>query len=125
MTVTCVPLESNPPLLTELIHSLGTSIEHVAVYTLSLGDSDAGLLAFVSGPSLALVVVFHVTDASARRRRSVHTHIMIGPSEEWRAGEDAHDDEQTIREACALYAVLHAALRLGRACAIFARADRS
>jgi ubiquitin carboxyl-terminal hydrolase L3 len=96
-----IPLESNPNLFTELIHSLGASEDLSFQDVYSIDDPE--LFSFIPQPVHALILILPMT-----------------PSYEKRAAfEDAsgdvfgNDDEviwlsQTINNACGLYAILHA-----------------
>ncbi|KAJ7165106.1 hypothetical protein C8R46DRAFT_952616 [Mycena filopes] len=106
-----IPLESDPSIFTDLIRNLGVhSLEFEDV--LSLDPSDlvpTGSLA-LSGPVYALILIFPTTEtyeaelkAAKRRARSEGTQY---------AGHGADEPviwfDQTIHNACGLYAILHA-----------------
>jgi ubiquitin carboxyl-terminal hydrolase L3 len=97
-----IPLESNPDVFTELIHSLGVSKSLCFQDVLSLDDPD--LLAFLPRPALALVLVFPTTVAYRDRVSQIFEAPSSGTEEE----EDVVYFKQTINNACGLYALLHA-----------------
>lgn len=104
-----IPLESDPELFTELIHTLGMSKRLVFhdLLTLSTSGADAELLVHVPRPALALVVVIPAPNGYAKNiadgeERDVPLHDGCGED------EDAVFYFQTIGNACGLYAVLHA-----------------
>lgn len=100
-----IPLEANPELMTTLIHKLGLS------NTLQIHDvfslTDPEMLAFIPRPALALLMVFPVSAAyeSARLAEDslLEEYQGKGPQEPvlW--------FPQTIRNACGLMGLLHAA----------------
>ncbi|TPX14028.1 uncharacterized protein E0L32_000422 [Thyridium curvatum] len=98
------PLESNPALFTELIHTLGLSSDLEFYDVLSLDDVD--LLALVPRPTLALVLVFptspdyetEITD----KDKDAAEYAKSGEE------EDVIWYKQTINNACGLYGILHA-----------------
>ncbi|KAL1840709.1 hypothetical protein VTJ49DRAFT_204 [Mycothermus thermophilus] len=100
-----IPLEANPELLTSLLRSLGLSpaLSMHDVYSLT----DPSLLAFIPRPALALLLVFPVSAAYESHRlaedASLEPYTGKGPSEPvlW--------FPQTIRNACGLMGLLHAA----------------
>ncbi|KAF2119532.1 hypothetical protein BDV96DRAFT_567776 [Lophiotrema nucula] len=93
-----IPLESNPEVFTELVHKLGVS-ETVAFHDVfSLEDPD--LLAIVPRPVYALVLVFPTTEKYLK---------WVAEADDGSAEKDAVVFfEQTINNACGLYALLHA-----------------
>ncbi|KAK9474030.1 uncharacterized protein V1510DRAFT_315223 [Dipodascopsis tothii] len=99
-----VPLESNPEVLSDLAHALGVApdLEFHDVYSLT----DPDLLAFVPRPTLALLLVFPVTDAYEAYR--LRADAGVPPYEP--AGDDVLWVKQTIRNACGTYALLHSCL---------------
>ncbi|KAF2013977.1 ubiquitin C-terminal hydrolase L3 [Aaosphaeria arxii CBS 175.79] len=99
-----IPLESNPDIFTELVHSLGVSESLGFQDVLSLDDPD--LLAFIPRPVFALILVFPCADDYDQRVDEENANSPpydgSGPNEEvvfWK---------QTIHNACGLYALLHA-----------------
>lgn len=101
-----VPLESDPELFTELIHTLGVS-KHLAFHDLlTLSPSETELLSFVPRPALALIVVVPAPHGYAARlgeeEKDIPLHDKSGD------GEDVMFWYQTIGNACGLYATLHA-----------------
>lgn len=101
-----IPLESDPELFTELIHRLGMPKRLAFHDLLTLAPSDTELLAFVPRPALALVVVIPAPDGYtvrlAEEEKDVPAHDKKGDE------EDAMFYQQTIVNACGLYATLHA-----------------
>ncbi|KAI1311728.1 ubiquitin C-terminal hydrolase L3 [Xylaria venustula] len=101
-----IPLESNPELFTELIHTLGMSKRLAFHDLLTLSPSDEELLSLVPRPALALVVVVPAPDGYAMRiaeeEKEVPQHDSKGDE------EDVMFYRQTIGNACGLYATLHA-----------------
>ncbi|KAM3526605.1 hypothetical protein MY4038_006738 [Beauveria bassiana] len=100
-----IPLEANPPLMTDLLHTLGVSpaLGMHDVYSLTEPD----LLAFIPRPALALLLVFPVSAAYESQRLSADSlvdeyagHGAAEPVVWWR---------QTIRNACGMMGLLHAA----------------
>ncbi|KAI1368867.1 ubiquitin C-terminal hydrolase L3 [Xylaria arbuscula] len=104
-----VPLESDPELFTELIHTLGVSQRLAFHDVLTLSASEVDLLSSIPRPALALILVIPAPDGYAARLKE---------EEEGEKGIPRHDrkgDEedvmffyQTIGNACGLYATLHA-----------------
>ncbi len=101
-----IPLEANPELMTQLLHSLGVSpaLQIHDVYSLH----DAELLAFLPRPALALLLVFPVS-AGYQSHRLAEDSLLSeyaghGP------GEPVVWIRQTIRNACGLMGLLHASL---------------
>ncbi|KAI0485704.1 hypothetical protein F4859DRAFT_511897 [Xylaria cf. heliscus] len=101
-----IPLESDPALFTELIHTLGVSARLAFHDLLTLSAADGELLAPVPRPALALVLVIPAPDGYVDR---------IGEEEGDVPVHDKKGDEedvvfycQTIGNACGLFATLHA-----------------
>ncbi|KAH6631764.1 hypothetical protein F5144DRAFT_572107 [Chaetomium tenue] len=100
-----IPLEANPDLMTTLLHTLGLSpaLAIHDVYSLT----EPSLLAFIPRPALALLLVFPVSAAYESHRLAedaLHAEYAgSGPDEPvvW--------FRQTIRNACGLVGLLHAA----------------
>lgn len=100
-----IPLEANPELMTSLLHTLGLSpaLQIHDVYSLTEPD----LLAFIPRPALALLLVFPVSAAYESHRLSEDSlsepYLGRGPDEPvlW--------FRQTIRNACGMMGLLHAA----------------
>ena len=98
-----IPLESDPDIFSSLSHELGVAPSLVFQDVLSIDDRE--ILAFVPRPVLALVLVFPASDSESSVRnedKSKQKYI-----------ESGEDDsvlwfQQTIHNACGLYAVLHA-----------------
>ena len=95
-----IPLESNPVPLNALMHGLGVSSAFELVDIWSFDESELSML---PRPALALILVLPTSDEYERRRT---------------AGKDSIAKElqkarliwiqQTIDNACGLYAILHA-----------------
>ncbi|KAI9773406.1 MAG: ubiquitinyl hydrolase 1 [Geoglossum simile] len=99
-----IPLESNPDLFTKLIHRLGVSASLVFEDVLSLDD--AQLLAFVSRPALALILVFPTS--SIYEEDAVREDAAREDYGGYGGEEDVMWFKQTIHNACGLYGILHA-----------------
>lgn len=99
-----IPLESNPELFTHLIHRLGVSSSLNFQDVLSLDDPD--LLAFVSRPVYALILVFPTSENYEKQKAKEEAlrkeYVDSGENEciVW--------FKQTINNACGLYGILHA-----------------
>ncbi|KAJ7481798.1 ubiquitin C-terminal hydrolase L3 [Mycena latifolia] len=112
-----IPLESDPSIFTDLIHALGVrGLEFQDVLSLELADLiSTGSLA-LSGPLYALILLFPTNKtyeaelaAAKRRARSEGTQYTGHGVEEpviW--------FDQTIHNACGLYAILHAVSNVER-----------
>lgn len=99
-----IPLEANPPLMTDLIHKLGVSPALAMHDVYSLTEPD--LLAFIPRPALALLLVFPVSAEYESQRLSADSLV-----DEYRgagAGEPVVWWRQTIRNACGMMGLLHA-----------------
>ncbi|EGS21430.1 ubiquitin carboxyl-terminal hydrolase-like protein [Thermochaetoides thermophila DSM 1495] len=100
-----IPLEANPDLLTSLLHNLGLSSALAIhdVYSLT----DPSLLAFIPRPAYALLLVFPLTKAYEEHRvkEDAERPDYEGKGE----GEPVVWFPQTIRNACGLIGLLHAA----------------
>ncbi|KAK4043405.1 hypothetical protein C8A01DRAFT_43714 [Parachaetomium inaequale] len=100
-----IPLEANPDLMTSLLHTLGLS------RTLAIHDvyslTEPSLLAFIPRPALALLLVFPVSAAyeSHRLAEDALQTEYNGKGE----AEPVVWFRQTIRNACGLIGLLHAA----------------
>ncbi|CAO2649684.1 Nn.00g009760.m01.CDS01 [Neocucurbitaria sp. VM-36] len=99
-----IPLESNPEVFTELIHKLGLSTSLSFQDVLSLDDPE--LLGFLPRPAHALILVFPTTAAYEERVAKEDAEVVDYQSSG--VGEDVVFFEQTINNACGLYAILHA-----------------
>lgn len=98
-----IPLECNPDLFTQLIHSLGVSSNLVFQDVLSL-DSD--MLAFIPRPVLALILVFPTSEIYEKEKA-----IDESTRDDYKGRGDTEDVtwfKQTINNACGLYGILHA-----------------
>ncbi|KAJ7701925.1 ubiquitin C-terminal hydrolase L3 [Mycena rosella] len=110
-----IPLESDPSIFTGLIHALGVRrLEFQDVLSLELADLvPTGSLA-LPGPIYALILVFPVTEtyeaelAAAKSRAHLEGTQYAGRGPE----EPVIWFQQTIHNACGLYAILHAASNL-------------
>lgn len=115
-----IPLESDPEIFTSLISRLGVrSLEFHDILSLDLADLLPGGDLALPGPVYAFILIFPTTQsyeaelkAAKRRAHSEGTHYTgHGPKEPviW--------FEQTIHNACGLYAILHAISNLDPAVA--------
>ena len=97
-----IPLECNPDLFTQLIHSLGVTSNLVFQDVLSL-DSD--MLAFIPRPVLALILVFPTSELYEKEKANEEStrDDYKGRGET----EDVTWFKQTINNACGLYGILH------------------
>ncbi|KAK5660259.1 hypothetical protein OQA88_12798 [Cercophora sp. LCS_1] len=103
-TVSFIPLEANPQLMTTLLHNLGLSpaLQIHDVYSLT----DPDLLSFIPRPALALLLVFPVSATYESHRLAedslLQPYTGSGPDEPvlW--------FRQTIRNACGLMGLIHA-----------------
>lgn len=99
-----IPLESNPPVFTQLIHHLGVSSSLDFHDVLSVDDPIC--LALIPRPALALILTFPTSskyeEDKAKEEGSRKDHDVSGDEEQvmWY--------RQTINNACGLYGVLHA-----------------
>ncbi len=100
-----IPLEANPELMTKLLRTLGLSpaLQIHDVYSLT----DPDMLAFVPRPALALLLVFPVSAAYESHRLAEDT--LASPYAGKGADEPVLWFRQTIRNACGLMGLLHAA----------------
>ncbi|THV01234.1 ubiquitin C-terminal hydrolase L3 [Dendrothele bispora CBS 962.96] len=99
-----IPLESNPEVFTELIHTLGLSPELEFTDVLSLDDPD--LINMMPRPVLALILAFPAIGQHYRKsleEQNRDMNIYTGSGED----EDVIWYKQTIGNACGLYAILH------------------
>ncbi|KAF3767892.1 cysteine proteinase [Cryphonectria parasitica EP155] len=99
-----IPLEANPELMTNLLHTLGLSPELAMHDVYSLTDRD--LLSFIPGPAHALLLVFPVNAAYTSHRLAEDATLpeYHGKGE----NEPVVWFRQTIRNACGLMGLLHA-----------------
>ncbi len=99
-----IPLESNPDGSTRMIYNLDVSpaLEFVDVYSIN----DPELLAFVSRPASALVLVFPTTNTYEERAKSEESQRLryTGYGDD----ETVMWFRQSINNACGLYGILHA-----------------
>lgn len=98
-----IPLESDPPVLNDLMYGLGVSGCLALTDVWSIDDPDQ--LSSISRPVYALILVLPTCEEYERHRRSSRRLGDI-------AGDSMGDEviwiRQTIDNACGLYAVLHA-----------------
>lgn len=97
-----IPLESNPEVFSELAHTIGLSpvLQFHDVYSLTEPD----LLAILPRPTLALVLLFPISEGYEEDRK-------LG-SESYSSRKNIQWFKQTIKNACGLFALLHALLNL-------------
>ncbi|KAH0545193.1 hypothetical protein GP486_008459 [Trichoglossum hirsutum] len=98
-----IPLENNPEVMTTLVHNLGLSSSLSFHDVFSIDDPE--LLAFVSRPAYALLLVFPCSETYEKFRREEDAE---------RSEYDGAGDEepvvwykQTIKNACGLIGLLH------------------
>lgn len=102
-----LPLESNPDVLNTFSSKLGLNVVDYAfcdIYGL-----DEELLAMVSQPVLAVLMLFPVTDASEKAKAEEDTRLRAGGATEtsgW--NPDVYFLKQTISNACGTIGLLHA-----------------
>ena len=101
-----IPLESNPEVFTQLIHTLGVPLEFWDVFSID----DPELLVMIPRPVFALVLVFPTTKAYEKQceLEEASRDEYTGCGEK----EDVIWFKQTIHNACGLYAILHAACNI-------------
>ncbi|RKU46777.1 ubiquitinyl hydrolase 1 [Coniochaeta pulveracea] len=100
-----IPLEANPQLMTSLLHQLGLSDSLQIHDVYSLTDPD--LLSFIPRPALALLLVFPVSAAYESHRLSEDS--LAEPYNKSGEQEPVLWFKQTIRNACGMMGLLHAA----------------
>ncbi|KAJ3868135.1 ubiquitin carboxyl-terminal hydrolase, family 1 [Lentinula novae-zelandiae] len=99
-----IPLESNPEVFTELIHTLGVSSSLSFQDVYSLADPD--LLSLVPRPVFGLVLIFPAMedyDRILEEDKKTRPNAYTGKGED----EPVIWFEQTIGNACGLYGLLH------------------
>ncbi|KAK3323408.1 hypothetical protein B0T19DRAFT_203186 [Cercophora scortea] len=103
--VSFIPLEANPEIMTTLLHNLGVSpaLQIHDVYSLT----DPDMLAFVPRPALALLLVFPVSATFESHRLA--EDALAEPYTGRGAEQPVLWFRQTIRNACGLMGLLHAA----------------
>ncbi|KAK3390421.1 ubiquitin carboxyl-terminal hydrolase [Podospora didyma] len=110
--VSFIPLEANPELMTSLLHKLGVSPALAVHDVYSLTDAD--MLAFVPRPALALLLVFPVS-ATYESARLAEDSLLSDYHPHSTSNDDSQGApkilwfKQTIRNACGLMGLLHAA----------------
>ncbi|KAL2153193.1 hypothetical protein VTH82DRAFT_4348 [Thermothelomyces myriococcoides] len=108
-----VPLEANPELMTHLLHELGLSPSLAVHDVYSLTEPE--LLGFIPRPAHALLLVFPVSAAyEAHRLAEDATITTTTTSRDKQEAEEEQEQpviwfRQTIRNACGLIGLLHAA----------------
>lgn len=103
-----IPLESDPPVLNDLMYGLGVSSCLALTDVWSIDDSVQ--LSSISRPVYALILVLP-TCAEYERHRQSSKGPGAGAGE--MKGEDILWIRQTIDNACGLYAILHATCNPG------------
>lgn len=111
---TFIPLESDPSILTSLLHNLGGSRDLQFIDVWSLDDPDQ--LALIPRPVLAFVLILP-TSAEHETKKAEQEAERKERGESGNSG-DVVFLQQTIHNACGLYAILHAACNTQRADAI-------
>ncbi|KAF7330047.1 Ubiquitin carboxyl-terminal hydrolase [Mycena kentingensis (nom. inval.)] len=113
-----IPLESDPEIFTELIVNLGVrDLQFHDILSLDLADvAPSGPLA-LPGPVYALVFIFPTTQEYEAELKAAKQQARLDGTQYRGFG---HEEpvvwyEQTIGNACGLYAVLHAVSNLGAA----------
>lgn len=104
-----VPLESNPDVFNKLANSLGLSEEYSFCDVFSIDDPD--LLSFVPRPVYALILVFPVSDTYEKYRKEQDSKLPTDYYNSISGDQDKEDAlwyKQTIKNACATFAILHA-----------------
>lgn len=96
-----IPLESNPLVLNDLMYGLGVSSSLALTDVWSTDDLEQ--LCFISRPVFALVLVLPTSDKYETHRQSTREI-----AEDSKRGEEVMWIQQTIDNACGLYAILHA-----------------
>ena len=96
-----VPLESNPDVFTQLIHSLGVSSCLAFQDVLAVDEPE-----MLPRPALALILVFPTSDAYEIQKAKEES--LCQDYEGSGEGEDTIWFKQTINNACGLYSILHA-----------------
>ncbi|OBZ66485.1 Ubiquitin carboxyl-terminal hydrolase isozyme L3 [Grifola frondosa] len=99
-----IPLESNPEVLNEWANKAGLVVSQAQFQDIYGLDSE--LLAMVSQPVKAIILLFPISNESERRRKEEDAHITA-------EGQHAIDPtvfyvKQTISNACGTIALLHA-----------------
>ncbi|KAJ7057238.1 ubiquitin C-terminal hydrolase L3, partial [Mycena amicta] len=111
-----IPLESDPIIFTELIQALGVhSLQFHDVLSLDLEDlAPSGALA-LPGPVYAFILIFPTTEEYENELKAAKQRAHLDGTQYKGYG---HEEpviwfEQTIGNACGLYAILHAVSNLG------------
>lgn len=97
-----IPLESNPEVFTEFAKKLGLSPLLAFSDIYSLDDPD--LISFIPRPIQAIVLLFPVTEKYEKFKDSENVEDVDNSEVVWL--------KQVVKNACGLYAVLHAMLNL-------------
>lgn len=97
-----VPLESNPQIFTDFAHNLGLSplLEFTDIYSLE----DPDLLAFIPRPVKAVILLFPVTEEYEAYKNLEGVETLDNEKVIWM--------KQVVKNACGLYALLHALLNI-------------
>lgn len=99
-----IPLESDPEIFTDFIHTLGLPPTLSFLDVLSIDEPR--LLAFFPKPVFALILIFPTAEGYETRIQKEDK------ARENDVGVESHEDvvffRQTINNACGLYAILHA-----------------
>ena len=98
-----IPLESDPPVLNDLMYGLGVSDSLALTDVWSIDDPIQ--LSLISRPVLALILVLPTSEEYERHRQSAIVSTDIA---EVSKAEEVIWIRQTIDNACGLYAILHA-----------------
>ena len=100
------PLESDPALFTLLLRKLGSSPTLHFEDVLSLDDTD--LLALIPGRIVAFVLISPFGDTYAEPLEHEDSQRLASTNKNSEAAENVIWLQQTIHNACGLYALLHA-----------------
>ena len=95
------PLESNPLVLNDLMYHLGVSRSLTLTDVWSIDNPEQ--LNYISRPVFAFILVLPTSNEYEKHRRVEMTQVSK------REGEEVIWIQQTIDNACGLYAILHAA----------------
>jgi ubiquitin carboxyl-terminal hydrolase L3 len=100
-----IPLESDPPVLNDLMYGLGVSSSLTITDVWSIDDPVQ--LSFISRPVFALILVLPTSDEYERHRQSTRVSTEIAEDSK-RERAEVIWIQQSIDNACGLYAILHA-----------------
>ena len=104
-----IPLESNPVPLNALMHGLGVSS---ALELVDVWSFDEPELSMLPRPALALILVVPASEEYERRRATAEVSIAKQSYEQ----EALIWIQQTIDNACGLYAISYSLVRSYRGC---------